>query len=308
MANFISKLYYNTVLGHELIAPFAKCYEFLKFGLTPDAVKMKREFIKNLGFIPNFEKPETLNEKIQWLKLNDRTSLHTQCADKYKVRAYVKERIGEDYLVPLVFQTKNVRDIVPENLPDYPIIIKTNHDSSGGLIIKDKIGINWTQVQNTLGKNKTINYYYRFKEWQYKNIESRVIVEELLIDDHGQIPMDYKMYFFNGKLEFSQVDIGRFEGERGRNFYSKDWELLDFVMKIPNGKPLAQPERYDELVLLGEKLAAPFCFVRVDFYCYDGKIYFGELTFHPSSGHCKFNPREYDKKFGEKLKLHVAKI
>ncbi|WP_418509947.1 ATP-grasp fold amidoligase family protein [Corallibacter sp.] len=308
MTSLLSKLYFDTVLGHKMIQPFAKWYEYLRFGLIPDKVKMKREFVKNLGYEPDFENPKTLNEKIQWLKLNDRTPLHTQCADKYAVRAYVKERIGEEYLVPLAFETQNVRDIIPENLPDYPFIIKTNHDSSGGIIVKDKTAVNWIQVQNTLDKNRTVNYYYRFKEWQYKNIETRVIVEKLLQDSDGNIPMDYKMYFFNGKLKFTQVDMGRFDGERGRNLYSKKWKPLKFIIKRPNGKPIQKPERYKDMVKLGEKLSKPFCFVRVDFYCFDGKIYFGELTFHPSSGHCKFNPKKYDKKLGKKLKLHVAKV
>ena len=89
---------------------------------------------KNLSL----EDPKTLNEKISWLKLNDRTSLHTLCSDKYAVRQYIIEKIGDDFVVPLFFMTLNYREIILENLPDEPSIINTNHDSGGGIFVYNK--------------------------------------------------------------------------------------------------------------------------------------------------------------------------
>jgi len=279
MKHFISNIYHNTRLGFALIHPLSKVYEYFRFAFVSDEKFINKEFEKNLGFKPNLENPQTFNEKLQWLKLNDRTSLHTICADKYKVRDYVKEKIGEEYLIPLVFETKNPRDIIPEKLPDYPVIIKTNHDSSGGIIVRDKSQHNWINVQNTLAKFLSINYYYRFKEWQYKNIERRIVVEELLMDKSGTIPFDYKMHYFNGKLMFTQVDIDR-QTEHKRNLYDTDWNLLDVQWVYETGNAVERPKLFDKMISLGEVFAKDFCYLRVDFYHVNDKIYFGELTFH----------------------------
>ncbi|MFD2823595.1 ATP-grasp fold amidoligase family protein [Lacinutrix iliipiscaria] len=307
MKQFISDIYHNTRLGFALIQPFKNIYEYLRYALVSDTALINKEFVKNLGYKPNLENPQTFNEKLQWLKLNDRTPLHTICADKYKVRDYVKEKIGEEYLIPLVFETKNPRAIVPENLPDYPVIIKTNHDSSGGIIVRDKSQHNWINVQNTLAKFLNINYYHRFKEWQYKNIERRIVVEELLMDKSGDIPFDYKMHYFNGKLEFTQVDIDRQKDHR-RNLYDANWNLLDVQWVYKTGNDVERPKLFDKMIELGEKFAQDFCYLRVDFYHVNDKIYFGELTFHAESGSGAFNPKHYDDDFGKRLKLHKTKV
>ena len=307
MKHLISNIYHNTRLGFAVIQPFKNVYEYFRYALVSDETVIKREFIKNLGYAPDLENPKTFNEKLQWLKLNDRTSLHTISADKYKVREYVKEKIGEEYLIPLVLETKNVRDIIPENLPDFPFIIKTNHDSSGGIIVRDKTKHNWINVQNTLSKFLNINYYYRYKEWQYKNIERRVVVEELLMDQSGEIPFDYKMHYFNGKLLFTQVDIDREKNHR-RNLYDVDWNLMDVQWVYKAGSEVKKPKLYDKMITLGETFAKDFCYLRVDFYHVNDKIYFGELTFHAESGCGAFTPEHYDADFGKLLKLHKTKV
>lgn len=307
MKKLLNKFYCETKLGFTLLQPLFNIIEYFRYGLISDEKKLRSEFILNLGYDPDFENPKTLSEKIQWLKLNDRTSLHTQCADKYAVRDYVTQVIGEKYLVPLVFQSKNIRDINPKNIPDYPVIVKTNHDSSGGQIIRNKAEVDWLILQNRLGKYLNINYYYRFKEWQYKNVEKRVLVEKLLLDKNGNIPNDYKMYFINGKLLFTLVDIDRFTNHR-RNLYDTNWELMEVRLKRENGRAIEKPEAFDEMKRLGEKLAKPFSFIRVDFYFFNDTIFFGEMTFHPNSGICKFIPYKYDAIFGEKLHLHKTKV
>lgn len=303
----MNKIYYETVWGFKILNPLVKIIDYIRYAFIPDKVKMRNEFIKNLNYSPNFNDPKTFNEKVQWLKLNDRLPIHTICADKYAVRNYVINKIGEKYLVPLVFKTENIRDINEDTIPNYPVIVKTNHDSSGGIIIKDKSAVNWVNTQNILGKNLSINYYYRFKEWQYKHVKPLIIVEKLLQTSDGKIPNDYKMYFFNGELQFTQVDMGKSENKWRRNLYDNDWNLLNFLIKRENGESIKKPELFDEMISLGKKLAEPFSFVRVDFYYFDNTIYFGELTFHPQSGHSKFIPESFDVFYGEKLKLHKAK-
>ncbi|WP_338733813.1 ATP-grasp fold amidoligase family protein [Mangrovimonas cancribranchiae] len=304
--NFISNIYHNTRIGFAIIQPFKNVYEYIRYATVSDKSFIKKEFKKNLGYPPDLENPKTFNEKLQWLKLNDRTPLHTICADKFKVRDYVKEKIGEEYLIPLVFQTKHPRDIIPENLPDFPVIIKTNHDSSGGIIVRDKTKVNWIATQNTLAKFLNINYYYRYKEWQYKNIDRCIVVEKLLMDKTGAIPFDYKMHYFNGKLAFTQVDIDR-QTNHKRNLYDAHWNLMHVTWIYDTGEEIQKPKHYDRMIKLGEIFAKDFCYLRVDFYHVNDKIYFGELTFHAESGCGTFTPEHYDLDLGNKLQLHKTK-
>lgn len=116
--------------------------------MMPDHLFVKSVFELHLGYPLNLKKPETLNEKLQWLKINDRTKLHTKCADKYAVRDYIKDKIGAQYLIPLLYQTKNHRNITAINLPSAPFVIKTNHDSGSAVIVKSKDTINWAENGN----------------------------------------------------------------------------------------------------------------------------------------------------------------
>lgn len=301
MKDFLGNFYRNTILGYYLIYPIYFIYElFLK--TIPDEKHIKIKFKRHLGYTLNLENPKTFNEKIGWLKLNDRQPLQTIAADKYKVRDYISKKIGEQYLIPLVYQTKDPQDIIPENLPNYPFIIKTNHNSSGGIIVKDKRKINWRRTRFDLKKNLKENYFYSSREWQYKNIEPRIIAEKLLTDQDGNIPYDYKMHCFNGKLVFTQVDLDR-QTNHTRNLYDVHWDFMTCRWVYQNGKEIDKPIVYEKMKSLAEEIAQDFIYVRVDFYVIDKEIYFGELTFHSESGIGKFIPQEWDSILGGMLVL-----
>lgn len=291
----------------DVIDPIQPLYFRLRSALTPDKVYIRNNYKRFIGRYPDIDNPKSFNEKLQWLKLYDRTPLHTQCADKFLVRDYVKDKIGEQYLIPLCYETDDVNTIGPDVLPDYPVIIKTNHDSSGGFIIKDKYNQDWKHIKKTLKKFLSINYYHRYKEWQYKNIKPRLVVEKLLMDNNGGIPFDYKLHFFNGKLMFTQVDIDR-QTEHKRNLYDKDWNLLEAVWLYKNGPAVKRPEMYDDMIEIGAILAAPFCYARIDLYYVNNAIYFGEVTFHAESGTGNFIPEKWDYYFGERLNLHKTRV
>ncbi|WP_380592343.1 ATP-grasp fold amidoligase family protein [Saccharicrinis sp. FJH65] len=268
----------------------------------------------NFGSFPDLKNPKTLNEKINWLKLNDRTPLHTICADKYKMRNYVRKKIGEEYLVPIVFTTKRIEDINESAIPDFPVIIKTNHDSGGGYIIKDKSKVNWKELHNILKKRLKINYYNKSNEWQYKNIERRIIVEKLLTNDKGGLPFDYKILCFNGKYNVAHVHIDRGTSNYKRNFYIKDWEKAPFLwpsvhdghkIGFPTDYELPKPAQFERMIELSEILAAPFLCARIDWYIVEGKLYMGEITFHQDGGLCPIYPPEWDLMLGQKLDLHI---
>ena len=150
-----------------------------------------------------------------------------QCADKYAVREYVAERIGDEYLVPLLYHTDSPADITPENLPDAPFIVKTTHGSSGGIMVRDKSAIDWKALRESLRELLRTNYYLS-KEWPYKNIESRIVVEKLLLDRNGNIPFDYKIHCFHGQSRIIQVDLDRFIDHK-RNLYDTEWRLQPFT-------------------------------------------------------------------------------
>ncbi|EAR01091.1 ATP-grasp fold amidoligase family protein [Maribacter sp. HTCC2170] len=308
MLKFINYIYHKTLFGYIL----RYVYYTLRYWLVPDKTHQQIRFKKKHGYRLNLKDPKTLNEKIVWLKLNHKTPLHTQCADKYEVRKYVAEKIDEAYLVPLYYDTFNPEDIVPENLPDTPCIIKANHDSSGGIFVYDKNNVPWEKVQKNLKKRMARNYYWNSKEWQYKNIKPRIIVEKLLLDKKGQIPFDYKLHCFNGKVRMIQVDMGRGTEEHCRNWYNTNWEREPYkwsankgngVFTDPTDQEIRKPETLQKMIELSQVLATPFPYVRVDWYDVDGQLYFGELTFHHDGGMQPILPKTWDAKLGAEVIL-----
>ena len=311
MKGILKYLYHNTALGHYLIHQLIRLNNFYLQRVIPEKSYLKRKYRKSFKRDINLEKPETLNEKIVWLKLNDRTPLHTQCADKYAVRDYVTGKIGKEYLVPLFYMTKNPKDIIPDNLPDIPCIIKTNHDSGGVFFVKNKHDIDLISIRKSLKKRLKRNYYYRSKEWQYKNIEPCIIIEKLLTDKNGNIPYDYKIHCFNGKVQMIQVDIDRNSENHYRNWYNTKWEREPYRWSSakngkftdPSDNDVERPETLDKMIKLSERLSEDFRYVRVDWYDVDGILYFGELTFHHDGGNQPILPEEWDKNLGDKLIL-----
>ncbi|WP_321345693.1 ATP-grasp fold amidoligase family protein [uncultured Draconibacterium sp.] len=302
----------NSKFFRILLNPFRKARNWYKSKVMSDRAYIKSQYRKIFGINPNLIKPKTLNEKIQWLKLNDRTKLHTICADKIAVRDFITDNIGQKYLIPLVFTTKNPKEISISTLPEFPCILKANHNSGGTFIIKDKKEIDYNKLQLICNSWLKQNFYLFSKEWQYKNIEPTLFVEKLLINEDGSLPDDYKLHCFNGNVEFIQVDIDRFTNHK-RNFYNKNWQLLPFTWSTcknnkpswPNGKRIPKPNKLVEMIELAEVISKRFSYVRIDFYLFKEKVYFGEITFHHGGGYESFFPNEYDTRFGELLKLPI---
>lgn len=297
-----SDFYRETELGYYVMNPFYKIY-LMGLRLIPDHIIIKNSFKRHMGYSLDLNNPETLNEKLNWLKLFNRKELHTVIADKYAVRNYVEKKIGNQYLVPLHLQTDNVNELIPENLPQANFIIKTNHDSAGGIIVRDKSLIDWKKTREKFKKRLNENHYISTREWQYKNIEPRIVVEELLTYEDGSIPDDYKLHCFNGKLVFVMIDFDRHSNKRTRNLYDSNWDLISCKWGYPNGKSIPKPSNFEEMKNVAEKLAQDFVCIRVDFYLVEEKLYFGELTLHHGSGLQKFLKKECDYKFGELLNI-----
>jgi hypothetical protein len=308
----ILNLKYKGKIGYIIAKVVYELFRLKKYYVSKDVPFLKKKFLHLQGYPLNFENPQTLNEKLQWLKLHDRRAIYTTLADKYAVRNYIKENFGEEVLIPLLFHTNDSQSIIPENLPDQPFIIKANHDSGSYVIVRDKSEINWDRVRTDFKWWLSLNYYWIDREWQYKEIKPCIIVEKLLLDKNGKIPNDFKVHCFNGKVEFIYVSVDR-EGANKRAIYDSNWNPLPFTWANKfkdksklQGATTEPPVTLDRMIAIAEKVAQLFAYVRVDFYEVEGVLYFGEITQCHGGGFDQMRPIEWDYKYGELLKIHGA--
>ena len=259
-------------------------------------------FLKTFRFL-NLKNPKTFNEKIQWMKLYDSTPIKTRLADKYLVRDWVKERIGEEYLIPLLGVWDNFDDIDFSKLPQ-KFVLKCNHGCAYNIIVKDKNKLDYEKTKKRINKWMGRDYGKRSYEMHYSNIKRKIIAEEYIENINDDL-YDYKVWCFGGKAHYIQ-----FLSERNTNglkmaFYDRDWNKQNFVYSHPLDKKIfPKPKQLNLLLDLAEKLAKDFSHVRVDFYITNsGKIYFGEMTFTSCSGICKWKPKKTDRHFGDLIKL-----
>lgn len=276
-----------------------------------DEQYLKRKFKKTQGYELDLENPRSLNEKLQWLKIHDRKDYHITNADKYAAREYIRNTFGEMYLIPLVFHTTDYRELKPENMPDYPFVIKTNHGFGNTIIVRDKNKVDWKKLRLVYKRLLQNNYYYFEREWQYKGIMPRVIAEKLLLCKNGKVPNDYKLNFIEGKLEFIYVSVDR-EGTNKRNIYDPGWNPMYFTwarrgkdLSKLRGDEIQPPPSLQKMIEFGSKIAKLYKYARVDFYDVDGVLYFGEITQCHGGGFDQMLPFEYDLKFGEKINLRA---
>lgn len=276
---------------------------------VPDEEITAIRFKKTFGREIDLHNPVTMNEKIQWLKLHSRKDIQTVMADKYCVREYIRQHFGEEYLVPLLFETTDWRDLTLDHIPDEPCIVKPNHGTGRYQIIRDKSKLDILDLRIKCLEWMNLDFYRITQEWPYKNIKRRIIIEKLLQTKEGTIPNDYKLNYINGKLEFIYCSVGR-ESENKRNIYDADWNPLYFSWVEAykdtsdiRGKEIPAPATLSKMKEIGQQIAKDFAYVRVDFYDVDGKLYFGEITFYHGGGYDVFVPSEYDEYYGKKLIL-----
>jgi hypothetical protein len=290
--------------------PISLFYIYLKLKtlVISDKSYVISHYKKVFGKTPDLKNPKTINEFIAKRKVYDRDPLLTLCADKFKVREYVKEKIGKEYLIPLITYSDDIYKIDFNSLPN-SFAAKVNHGSGQNMIVLDKTKENIDEMKVHIDYWMKRNHYYNTREWQYKNIKTLILFEELILDKDGSIPKDYKFHMIGGKVEFIQIDTERFNNHK-RIFYSASWEELEFMWapvtpenkpKYKKTRPMQKPKSLQEMIKISEKLSEDFDYVRVDLYAVNEKIYFGELTFTHENGLSKFFPEIYDRYFGKKL-------
>lgn len=246
----------------------------------------------------NLKNPQTLDEKIQWLKLNtylgDKTV--TQCADKYAVRDYVKDCGCEEILNGLYFAWDSVDEIDWEELPN-KFVIKWNFGCGQNLICRDKSKLDIEATKKLLKEWYSIHdtFYLAYSEMQYKDIVPKLICEKLIETEDGNLPLDYKLYCFNGQAKYVMLCTERETGHPKYYFFDRERNLVRLNKRglaAPEGFTIPMPEGYDKLFEYADKLTKPFPFVRADFYLENGQVIFGELTFTPSGGYDPNIPEE----------------
>lgn len=259
----------------------------------------------------NLKNPRAFTEKIQWLKLYFLKTEFTNMVDKCSAKEIVKEKVGEDYVIPTIGFWERFEDIDFVHLPN-KFVLKTTHGGGGsGIIIcRDKKYFDKNKAKRILEKSMETDIYKVLREWPYKNVRKGIIAEALVKQSDGQGLLDYKFFCFNGKVKFFKVDFGRFTSHRA-NYYTREKKLLPWIES--NFPPDPQinhhfPENFDEMIAIAEKLSDNLPFLRVDLYNVNGKILFGEMTFYPASGMEEFKPNGVDVEIGDMLTLPKPSI
>lgn len=309
MRAWLKRMYRETDWGQRALFPLVRAREGLRDGWRSDRSVIERQFRRAFGYDLDWANPRTLNEKLNWMKLHVRDPLQKIAADKFAVRAHVAAKVGESYLIPLIRKCDRAEEIRFAELPA-AFVLKTNHGSGQNWIVRDKAREDERAVIRQFREWLATSHYAASREWPYKDMQPAVVIEELLLDEDGQIPSDFKLHCFGGKVATIQVDLDRETAHR-RNFYDLDWNLQPFIWtewvgdkpSWPNGRAVERPAALAEMVRVAETLAADFPYARIDlFYC-GGKVTFGEITFYHGGAFERFDPPEFDRFFGDKLAL-----
>ena len=279
---------------------------------SKSTINMKEKKLKNIYYEKTGNKldlnnPKRFTEKIQFFKLYCTNQKITTLCDKYLVRDWVKKRIGNEYLIPLLGVWNNANDINFDKLPNR-FVLKTNHGSGTVIIVEDKNKIDINKIKQKLNSWLKINFAYsNTLELQYKNIKPLIIAEKFIIDSKKNDLPDYKFFCFDGKVfcSYTMINYQLKHDNAQCGYFDKDYNLLPYYRKdyMKIDKQLKKPKNYDKMISIAEKLSKGFSHVRVDLYNVDGKIYFGEMTFTTDSGFTRFEPDYFDYYLGEQWDL-----
>jgi len=270
--------------------------------LAPPNLYVRRAYRRKTGKDLDLANPKDFCEKIQWLKLFYKSPLLNTLVDKYAVKSYIADRVGSEFCIPTAAVFDKADDIKLSALPN-ALALKATHASGWNIIEKDKTKLDEREVQSYFKFFLRKNYYTYSKEYAYKNVTPRVICERLLLDDTGDIPMDYKVFCFAGAVHFIQVDHDRFTNHT-RAFYDRTWNKMDFSIGYPvSDVLLARPSEFDRMLKVSENLARDLPFVRVDFLLARDRPYINELTLYPGNGMEKFTNEKWDRKLGDLIRI-----
>lgn len=297
--------------------------------LLSDEAFVKIQYSVMMGKRLRLHPPVDFNEKLQWLKLYYRNPLYIIGADKYAVRKFVADRIGERYLSKCLGVYESVEDIGFASLPE-KFVLKATHGSGWNIICPDKSKIDWALAKKKMRHWLKMDFSENGREWQYHEIKPRIICEEFLVDPNYPVLRDYKFFTFHGETKYIWVDfierkdgcppifldtkevgysnpVVRKDEVRFRNMYDAKWNFISGCGSLypsHDTPAIKKPECFDEMIGLARKLAYEFPHCRVDFYVIGGKrVVFGELTFTSGNGCNAFYPQSFNDELGAYIDL-----
>lgn len=274
---------------------------------VPDRAFLKIQYYLKLGRRLDLKHPRLYNEKLQWIKLYDRDPQYKLFVDKLAVRDYVRERVGEQYLIPEIAHYDRAEDIQWDRLPQR-YVLKCTHGSSCN-IVQDG-----TRDETTIARQRArlrdwmaADWFWLSREWPYLGVKPRVLIEQFLHGPGGGVPYDYKILCFGGEPQYIIVDVDRYksggDGHR-RNFYDVNWVKQEVFNRHPGYEGLIpRPECLDEMLEVARKLAQGLRHIRIDLYEAEGRVYFGEMTFFHGFGMEVFRPRAFEEHLGSLIAL-----
>lgn len=284
------------MIGESLLEHFGK--------RIPDKTYLRLLYFFKMKRILHLKNPKRFTEKLQWLKLYDRKDIYTTIVDKYEVKSYISQIIGKEYIIPTLGVWNNAKDIDWASLPDKFVLKTTNGGGGFGVVIcKNKSKLNVAKVIERLNKSLQTDLYSALREWPYKNVPPRIIAEQYLEDESGEL-RDYKFYCFNGEPKVMLLASNRFT-THNFNYYDMNFNPLPIYSSegVRSDNSFTCPELFDNMVELSRKLGEGFAHVRVDLYYANGKIYFGELTLYDASGYDNNSSDAEDLRWGSWLRL-----
>ena len=272
-------------------------------GFIPDKLYLKLLYRRVFNKKLDLKDPRTFNEKLQWLKLYDRRPEYTTMVDKYAVKKYVADKIGQKYIIPTLGVWDRPEEIDWDSLPNQ-FVLKCTHDSGGLVICRNKTELDKEAAISKLKAGLKRDYYLAGREWPYKNVPRRIIAEKYMEDESVSDLPDIKFFCFDGTVKALFIGTERGSGNVKFDYYDADFHHLDLVQEHPmSGKDFPRPQHFDEMKELASKLSQGIPQVRVDFYNINGDIYFGEMTFFHHGGVVPFHPEDWDYIFGSWIQL-----
>lgn len=275
--------------------------------VLPDKNYLLMLFKQKTGKKLNLDNPQTFNEKLQWLKLHDRKDIYTTMVDKYEAKKYVAKIIGEEYIIPTIGIYDRFDDIDFDKLPDQ-FVIKCTHNSGGIVICRNKRTLNVKKAKRIISKSMYRNFYLTSREWPYKNVKPRIIIEKYMEDKNSKTMRDYKIFCFSGKPEIMYLSEGLENHSTAcMSFYDMDFNITDCKRKdfrLLDYTP-QKPKNWEKMKNFSAILSKGIPHLRVDWYEVNGKLYFGELTFSTCGGMVPFEDEKWDKKLGSMIDLGI---
>ena len=281
-------------------------WKFVRHGLynyLSDEKYLSCRYSKKMKKNLNLENPLLFTEKLQWLKINDRNKLYTKMVDKYEAKEYIEAKVGKKYVVPTLGLYNSFDEIDFSSLPN-DFIMKCTHNSGGAVVCVNRGNLDIKAARKKINKCLNHNHYYSGREWPYKNVKPRIIIEKLLSNSDGSEVVEYNFFCFNGVPKLVMTCHGDKRIKRYNDFYDMDFNKMNLKCEYDNSSIVEKkPKQFEQMVSMSKKLSENIPHLRVDLYLCDDKIYVGELTFFHWGGFCKFEPEMWDEILGSWIDL-----